>query len=148
MFQSQRGGIAAWRGLEYQKKIIAYLAIAMLINGSKIKRITCEDLDDIKVEEESKITYYQVKLTSSRPLTSTEIHKCIGLFSKIETSIAHSKQAEYVLISSTKIKNLPDDNGIHTFSKLDEKSREGIMALDLVQPQISFLNRVIHFINE
>jgi hypothetical protein len=128
--------------LEYQKKIIAYLAIGMLSNGSRIIRITCEDLDDIKVEEVSKIIYYQVKLMSSRTLSSTEIYKSVELFSTIEASITHKKRTEYVLTSSAKIRSLPDDMGTHPFSKLDDKFKEEIMALDAVQPRISFLDRV------
>ncbi|MGH9984234.1 MAG: hypothetical protein ACRD4J_11965 [Nitrososphaeraceae archaeon] len=115
--RSQRSGIAAWQGLDYQKKIIAYLAIGILSNGSKIIRITCEDLDDdIKVEEESKIIYYQVKSTSSRTLSPADIHKSIQLFSTIESNITHTKRTEYVLTSSARIKNLPDNMGIHSFS--------------------------------
>ncbi len=121
--RSERGGIAAWQGLDYQKKIITYLAIEILSNGSKIIRITCEDLNDIKVEEESKIIYYQVKLTSSRTLPPADMDKSIRLFSTIEDSITHAKRTEYVLTSSARIKNLPDNMGIHPFSKLDKQTR-------------------------
>jgi hypothetical protein len=143
--RSQRGGIAAWQGLDYQKKIIAYLAIGILSSGSKIIRITCEDLDDIKVEEESKIIYYQVKSTSSRTLSPADIHKSIQLFSTIESNITHTKRTEYVLTSSARIKNLPDNMGIHSFSKLDKNTRENIMALDGVRSRSSFLDRVYFF---
>jgi hypothetical protein len=53
---SQRGGVAGWRGLDYQAKFIAYLSMEMLLKKT-IKRITCEHLDDIEVEEDSKLLY-------------------------------------------------------------------------------------------
>ena len=84
--RSQRGGIANWQALDYQKRFVAYLAIKMLSDGHRIERITCEELDDIKVEEESKITYYQVKLTSSPTLLPKEICNSMKLFSSIEAN--------------------------------------------------------------
>lgn len=55
---SQTGGEAAWRGLDYQKKFIAYLSLEMLLLNRPIRRITCEHLDDVEVEED----YYQYLL--------------------------------------------------------------------------------------
>jgi len=49
--RSQRRGIANWQALDYQKRFVAYLAIRMLSDGHRIVLITCEGLDDIKVEE-------------------------------------------------------------------------------------------------
>ena len=71
--QSQRGGEAAWRGLDYQKKFIAYLSLKMLLEKQSIKRITCEHLDDIEVEEQSKLLYYQVKSTSNSSLPKSDL---------------------------------------------------------------------------
>jgi Cap4 dsDNA endonuclease len=78
--RSQSGGVATWRGLDYQKRYIAYLAIQMLSDQKQIKRITCESLDDIEVEEESKIVYYQVKTTTSDALKDSKIIDSIKLF--------------------------------------------------------------------
>lgn len=140
--RSQSGAKATWEGLDYQKRIVAYLAIKMLSEGHQIIRITCEELDDIKVEEETKIIYYQVKLTSSPSLSSTEIHNSIKLFSLIEANNPHNKRTEYVLISNAKIMRLPDDMGTHPFSELDERSKRDIRALVEVRPRIAFLDRV------
>ena len=140
--RSQRGGIATWQGLDYQKGFITYLSIRMLSEGHQIIRITCEDLDDIKVEEESKISYYQVKSTTSPTLSPKEIRNSIKLFSSIEANNIHSKMTEYILISNAKIKKLPNNMGIHPFSKLDEETKEDIRALSEVQTRISFLDRV------
>lgn len=114
----------------------------MLSDGHRIVRITCEELDDIKVEEESKITYYQVNLTSSPTLLPKEICNSMKLFSSIEANKTHSKRTEYVLISNAKIKKLPDNMGTHPFNKLDEETKEDIKTLAEVRPRISFLDRV------
>lgn len=136
--RSQRGAKATWEGLDYQKRVVAYLAIKMLSEGHQIIRITCEELDDIEVEEETKIIYYQVKLTSSRSLSTTEIHDSIKLFSSIEANKIHSKRTEYILISNAKIMKLPDDMGTHPFSELDERSKSDIRAL----AEFAFLDRL------
>jgi hypothetical protein len=41
--KSQRGGETAFRGLDYQKRFIAYLAMEMLLGNKPIKTITCEE---------------------------------------------------------------------------------------------------------
>ena len=52
-----KGCAANWKGLDYQKKFIAFLAVGMLSEDSVIKRITCENVEDVEVEEESKNVY-------------------------------------------------------------------------------------------
>ena len=37
--RSQKGAAANWKGLDYQKKFIAFLAVGMLSEDSVIKRI-------------------------------------------------------------------------------------------------------------
>jgi Cap4, dsDNA endonuclease domain len=143
--RSQRGGIATWQGLDYQKRFIAYLSISMLSEGNQIIRITCEDLDDIKVEEESRIIYYQVKLTDSPTLQLHKICDSIKLFSSIEAKKTHSKRTEYVLSSNAKVRKLPNDMGLHSFSELDEEIKKIIRAMSEVRPRISFLDRVYFF---
>ncbi len=83
--QSQRGGEAGWRGLDYQKKFIAYLSLEMLLQNQSIKKITCEYLDDIEVEEQSKLLYYQVKSTTNTILPKSDIIDSFKLFSSIES---------------------------------------------------------------
>ena len=65
--RSQRGGIATWQGLDYQKRFIAYLSISMLSEKNQIIRITCEDLDDIKRRKDDMhmdLTGFTFKLVS------------------------------------------------------------------------------------
>ena len=57
--RSQRGGIATWQGLDYQKRFIAYLSISMLSEKNQIIRITCEDLDDIKRRKDDMIPNHE-----------------------------------------------------------------------------------------
>lgn len=65
---SQSGGESTFRGLDYQKKFIAYLCTELLLENSKIKKISCERLDDIEVEEDTRLVYYQIESTSREAL--------------------------------------------------------------------------------
>lgn len=74
MPSSQGGGEAAFRGLDYQKKIIAYLSLGMLSKEPPIRNsVTCEHFDDIEVEEDSKLIYYQVKSTTERSMPNLRL---------------------------------------------------------------------------
>ena len=55
--RSQKGGESNFRGTDYQKKFIAFLCVRML-NEDKIKKVTCEHLDDVEVQEVSKLVRY------------------------------------------------------------------------------------------
>jgi hypothetical protein len=102
-------------------------------------------MDDIKIEEESRIIYYQVKLTGSPALPLRKICDGVKLFSSIEAKNPQTKRTEYVLSSNAKIRKLPDDMGVHPFSELDEETRKVIRALPEVESRVSFLDRVYFF---
>ena len=57
--RSEKGGESTFRGIDYQKKFIAFLCLGMLGQVSSIKRITCEHNDDIEIYEDSLLKYYQ-----------------------------------------------------------------------------------------
>ena len=61
-------------GYGISKKFAAYLCVQML-NDDKIKKVTCERLDDIETEEGSKTVYYQIKSTIGDSLSKGEILK-------------------------------------------------------------------------
>ena len=61
MDSSQRGGESNFRGMGYQKKVIAYFATQMLRGRLPITKIICEYLDDIEIHcNDSNISHYQV----------------------------------------------------------------------------------------
>src|SRR5687767_6523660 len=105
--RSQRGGESTFRGLGYQTKFIAYLSLEMLSQKCPIKKITCEHTDDIEVQEDSKLIYYQVKSTSQSTLPKSKIIDSIKLFSLTESN-NREKYNKYVLVSNAKIGSFND----------------------------------------
>jgi hypothetical protein len=140
--RSQRGARATWEGLDYQKKYIAYLAIKLLSKDNNVQRIICENLEDIEVEEHSKIVYYQVKSTSSNTLSSHEIADSIKLFLQIEAEKRGTKAREYVLVSNAKIGTFDDYNVRHQYEELDDMIKQRVNDLKGINDQDSFLEKV------
>lgn len=137
---SQRGGEFAFRGLDYQKKFIAYLCTEMLLGKRKIKRISCEHLDDIEVEEDSKVVYYQIKSTSQDSLPRSEIINSIELFSSTNNSaIAKSPYHEYVLVSNARIRKFGDSMVMHPFNQLDDEIKNKIKLSEKIRTRSEFL---------
>jgi hypothetical protein len=80
-----------------------------MISGKRnIKRISCELKDDIEVEEDSKLVYYQIKSTTKESLPKNKIMDSIRLFCTINSSSQKPQSNEFVLVSNTKIANLKD----------------------------------------
>src|SRR5690348_16784837 len=107
--KSQSGGVANIRGLDYQKKFIAYLCTEIVSGKRDIKRITCEYKDDIEVEEDSKLVYYQIKSTTDHSLRKEKIMESIKLFSDTyKSNSGRSAHNEFVLVSNARIMNFED----------------------------------------
>jgi hypothetical protein len=140
--RSQKGAAANWKGLDYQKKFIAFLAVEMLSEDSLIKRITCENVEDVEVEEESKIVYYQVKLTDKNTLRTSEIKDSVKLFASIEAKGSDSKYSEYVIVSNAKIGEFSDDRVRHNYTELDNTLKKQVSDLDEVGRESSFFERL------
>ena len=104
---SQRGGESAFRGLDYQKKFIAYLSSEMLRGTQPIKGITCEHLDDIEVEQnDSTLRYYQIKSTTSHTLSKSQIIESVKLFLSIQARKGTDASQEYILLSNAHIRKI------------------------------------------
>lgn len=140
---SQRGGESIFRGLDYQKKFIAYLCTEMLLGKRKIERISCEHLDDIEVEEDSKLVYYQIKSTTQDSLPSSEIINSIELFSSTNNSaFGNSPYHEYVLVSNARIQKFADSMRRHPFNQLDDEFKNKIKLLEKIRTRSEFLQYV------
>ena len=113
----------------------------MLSQKHHIKRITCEHIDDIEVQEDSELTYYQVKSTTSNTLRKSEIVDSIRSFSSIE-STKRGKYNKYVLVSNVKIGNFDDKMEMTQFTHLDNKIKEEISSLAEIKIRHEFLKRV------
>jgi hypothetical protein len=109
----------------------------MLLEELPIKRIICENLNDIEIEENSKMIYFQVKSTSAPSLARSAIIESVQLFAAIEARNEEMKYDEYVLVSNSNINKIHDSMIKHPFSELDENLRGDIYALDL-RPQPFF----------
>ena len=143
MPNSQGGGEAAFRGLDYQKKIIAYLSLGMLSKEPPIRNsVACEHLDDIEVEEDSKLIYYQVKSTTESSLPKSKIIDSIKLFSSIESNKNEEKFNEYILISNAKIRKFNNNLVKHSFDSLDNVIKDEIKSLEEVKTKNELLKRV------
>lgn len=104
---SQRGGENLFRGLDYQKKFIAYLSLDMLSGKQPIKRITCEHLDDIEVEEnDSTLKYYQIKSTTNKTLPKPKMIESVRLFLSIQATKMTNAKDQYILVSNADIKGI------------------------------------------
>jgi uncharacterized protein YjbI with pentapeptide repeats len=123
---SQKGGESTFRGMEYQKKFAAYLCVEML-NG-KIKRVTCERLDDIETEEDSKIIYYQIKSTIQDSLPKGEILKSFNLFFSIDESNKGTLKKEYVLVCNKRIGKFKEPMQKCFFNELDNEIQQDIKS--------------------
>src|SRR3954464_13265841 len=98
--RSQIGGESNWRGMRYQKRFAALLCCNMLC-GENIARVTCEHQNDIEVEKDSKLIYYQIKI-SKGSLARSGIRDSFALF--LENSVHNqSTDKEYILVSNNKI---------------------------------------------
>ena len=143
MPNSQGGGEAAFRGLDYQKKIIAYLSLGMLSKEPPIRNsVACERLDDIEVEEDSKLIYYQVKSTTESSLPKSKIIDSIKLFSSIQSNKNEEKFNEYILISNAKIRKFNNNLVKHSFDPLDNVVKDEIKSLEEVKTKNELLKRV------
>lgn len=140
--RSQTGGTSALIGFDYQKKFVAYLALGLLKKDPYIRRITCEHLDDIEVEQNTKIVYYQIKSTTGHTLPMAKIIESIKLFASIE-ALNDKKNSEYVLVSNADIRNIRLDDMIkHPYMELDDEIKNVICALEEIRAGNSFLERV------
>lgn len=123
---SQIGGESNLRAIEYQKKFVAYLCVQML-RDEKIKKVTCEHLNDIEVQHDSKLIYYQIKSTSRNTLPKSEILDSFRLFlSNDNYAKGKSTDKEYVLVSNAKISSFHVNFERHSFSELDDKTKHEI----------------------
>lgn len=131
MSASQKGGESTFRGMEYQKKFAAYLCVEML-NG-KIRRVTCEQLDDIETEEDSKIIYYQIKSTTQDSLPKGEILKSFKNFSSIDGSNNGTPKREYVLVCNKRIgKKIKELMQKYSFNELDNDIQQYIKSTSAI----------------
>ena len=106
--RSQKGGESNLRGIDYQKKFTAFLCVRML-KEDKIKEVTCEHLDDVEVQEVSKLVYYQIKSTSGNVLSKSEILDSFGLFLSNDGRVKERPaNREYVLVSNGIIRKFSD----------------------------------------
>jgi hypothetical protein len=129
--RSQRGGEANWKGMGYQKKFIAYLCCDMLLRNN-IKRVTCEHLDDIEVEVDSKLVYYQTKSTTQSTLSRREIRESFELFlenNNTGSSRLTNKDIEYILVSNARIGNFTARDRIFPFKDLRESIKNEIRLI-------------------
>jgi hypothetical protein len=123
----QTGGEAAFRGLDYQKKFIAYLALEMLLGKRPIVRISCEHQDDIEVEEnDSILTYYQIKSTKRRTLAKSKIIEALNLFLSIQAMKKANRVNNYVLVSNADIGQITKES--LTLYPLKKTSFESIIT--------------------
>ena len=132
---SQRGGESAFRGLDYQKKFIAYLSSEMLRGTQPIKGITCEHLDDIEVEQnDSTLRYYQIKSTTSHTLSKSQIIESVKLFLSIQARKGTDASQEYILLSNAHIRKITKDLLVlYPFKNLDYEIKKEIGSLKEVQ---------------
>jgi uncharacterized protein YjbI with pentapeptide repeats len=136
--KSKSGGEAANRGMDYQKKFAAYLCVQML--KGKIKRVTCEWQDDIEIEEDSKIVYYQIKSSTQDKLPVEEILKSFNLFSSVgKTNSGSPTKKEYVLVCNKRIEKFNDLLNKHSFSELENDIQERIRSIEGINGE--FLER-------
>ena len=126
--KAQKGGESTFRGMEYQKKFAAYLCVEML--KGKIKRVTCERLDDIETEGDSKIVYYQIKSTTQDSLDKREILKSFKLFSSIdESKNGTPTKKEYVLVCNKRIEKFINPMEKNFFNDLDDDIQQRIKSI-------------------
>lgn len=141
VFNSQRGGESGFRGMGYQSKFIAYLSSEILLEKRKIETVTCEYEDDVKVKEDSKLVYYQVKSRGQNSLPKSEILDSIAHFAVIE-STKNERHNEYVLVSKANISKFNDILVRHRFDELDTKIKNQIESLKDIKARKKFLERV------
>jgi hypothetical protein len=128
---SQMGGESTYRGMDYQKKFIAYLCTQMLLGKAKINRIRCEHLDDIEVQTDPKTIYYQIKSRSQGSLPRIKIVESFKLFLSINNfSNKESTEREYILVSNAKIANFDDSWTKHRFNELASGVKTEIMSIE------------------
>jgi hypothetical protein len=139
---SQKGGEVAFRGLDYQKKFIAYLSTEMLLTKPRIKRITCEHLSDIEVEEDSKLVYYQVKSTTKTTLSKSEVIDGIKSFSLIDYNKKKDSANEYIIVSSANIANISKFDDILVKHPLDNEMKNEIESLEGIVVRNRLLERI------
>jgi hypothetical protein len=75
----------------------------MLQGKRPIIRISCEHQDDIEVEENGSLTYYQIKSTEGRTLAKSKIKEALNLFLSIQTMKKANRVNNYVLVSNADI---------------------------------------------
>ena len=138
---SQKGGEAAFRGLDYQKKFIAYLSTEMLLTKPRIKRITCEHLSDIEVED-SKLVYYQVKSTTKNTLSKSEVIDGIKSFSLIDSNKKKDSANEYIIVSSANIAKISKFNDILVKHPLDDEMKNEIESVEGIVVRNGLLERI------
>ena len=130
-----------FRGMDYQKKFIALLCLWMLRDG-KILRVTCEHVDDVEVQEGSKVVYYQIKSTSKSSLPKSEILDSFKLFLLNGSSVNGEQiDREYVLVSNARIEKFNDNLTRHPFDELDPQTKTKIKSLQGFNGRIDILKR-------
>ena len=139
--RSQIGGESSFRGIDYQKKFIAFLCVEMLKNASSIKSITCEHNDDIKVQEDSTIKYYQIKSTSKPSLPKSEIINSIKLFLSIESNVGNNYN-EYVIVSNANIGRIKEPHILFPLKDLDEKILTNIISIKEIESREEIIERI------
>jgi hypothetical protein len=103
----------------------------MLLGKQSIKRIVCEHLDDIEVEENNSILkYYQIKSTQNKTLPTSKIIDSIKLFLSIQKTTPLDMKDQYILVSNANIEELTKEClVVYPFSKLRYDIRKKIAVL-------------------
>ncbi|MFZ0513431.1 MAG: hypothetical protein WAM14_17630 [Candidatus Nitrosopolaris sp.] len=85
-----------------------------------IKRITCEHLDDIEVEQnDSTLRYYQIKSTTNHTLSKSKIIESVKLFLSIQARKWTDASQQYILLSNAHIRKITKDLLVlYPFNKL------------------------------
>lgn len=113
----------------------------MLLGKRPIKSITCEHKDDIDVEEDSKIKYYQVKSTTTiNKLPNYRIIDAIKLFSSIATN--ENDDNEYIIVSNGNIPGIKELGVLYPFNKIEEKTLQRILSHKEIKSKKHILDRV------
>lgn len=155
--KSQTGGEGSFRALTYQKKFLAYLCLLMISGKNSIKSITCEQDDDVLVQEESTIKYYQVKSTINDSLRIGKVYEAIELFLCNENK-QDDANAKYVIVSGSKILGIEGKDSLKEYYLKEKKKKiksdvlEKIMNCDAIidriyymrGPALEEINSVIH----
>ena len=140
--RSETGGEATFRGMDYQKKFIAFLCLKMLEQASSIKRISCEHNDDIEIYEDSLFKYYQIKSTTENTLRKKEIIDAIKLFLSIESNETNNDYNEYVIVSNANIGGIKKLLVKHPLQNINKNILITINSLEGITTKNDILSRI------